>query len=192
MRIVGGQFRGRRLETPKDDRIRPTSDRAREAIFNLLSHNAPAALDGTSVLDLFAGSGALGFEALSRGAADVTFVDKESSSLALARRNADMLGVEDRARFVRSDIMRIGTAREASALVFCDAPYGKGLTQIALARALDNGWVADEATLVIEVGGEEDLVLPPALAVVTERVYGAATVVIAAYRSHQNISVPPT
>ena len=179
MRIVGGRFRGRRLETPKDQRIRPTSDRAREAIFNLLAHHASEALDGTRVLDLFAGSGALGLEAISRGAAQVTFVDKDPKSLALARRNAEALGVD--AIFLRADATHLPPAPAPAALIFCDAPYEKGLTEPALASAVEHGWVSDGTVLVIETGAGEEVTLPDGFTVLTERTYGAAKVMILQY-----------
>lgn len=188
MRIVGGQFRGRRLETPsktgKDQHIRPTSDRAREAIFNLLAHHAPEALDQTRVLDLFAGSGALGLEAASRGATHVTFVDKDPGSLALANRNAEALGVE--ASCLRADATRLPKAPDTAALIFCDAPYGKGLTAPALARARAQGWTGAGTVLVIETGADEDVALPDGFTLLTDRTYGAAKISM-----HQLFDVTP-
>ena len=179
MRIVGGRFRGRRLETPKDQRIRPTSDRAREAIFNLLAHHASEALDGTRVLDLFAGSGALGLEAISRGAAQVTFVDKDPKSLALARRNAEALGVD--AAFLRTDATRLPPAPKPASLVFCDAPYGKSMTAPALVRAMERGWISDGTVLVVETGANESVTMPDGFITLTDRTYGAARVMILQY-----------
>ena len=188
MRIVGGRFRGRRLETPpknsKDQRIRPTSDRAREAIFNLLAHHAPEALDSTRVLDLFAGSGALGLEAVSRGAAQVTFVDQDPRSLALAKRNAETLDAD--AAFIRADATRLPQAPAPAALIFCDAPYGRGLTEPALASAVERGWINDGTVLVIETSADEEVALPDGFTVLTNRTYGAAKISI-----YQLLNVTP-
>jgi 16S rRNA (guanine966-N2)-methyltransferase len=178
MRIVGGQFRGRRLEAPKDRSIRPTSDRAREAIFNLLAHHAPKGLDGAAVLDLFCGSGALALEALSRGAASACLVDSNSQSLSLARRNVMALGVEDKTTFLCADATRLGKARQAYDFVFCDAPYGKGLTVPAVEQALAKGWLVPGGLVVIETGADEEMDLPGPFDVLTERTYGAARVIL--------------
>ena len=179
MRIVGGDLRGRRLEAPKNQRIRPTSDRTRESVFNLLAHHAPDAVEGAAVLDLFAGTGALAFEALSRGAASACLVDKESASLSLARRNAAALGVEKQVTFLRADATRLGQARESFSLVFCDAPYERNLTQPALERASGNGWMGAGSVVVAEIAAQESLPLPDRYALLAERTYGAARVIIA-------------
>ncbi len=123
MRVVGGSLGGRRLETPRPDAVRPTSDRAREAIFNMLVSLQP--LDGAVVLDLFAGSGALGIEALSRGAAHVTFVDCDAAACRTITTNLTALGITERATVVRSDVLRfLDAQRDSVDLAFADPPYG--------------------------------------------------------------------
>ena len=150
MRIIGGRHRGLMLASvgagDAEARLRPTSDRVRESLYNLLAHGdygAPPPPGGRRVLDLFAGTGALGLEALSRGAAFATFVDSGPKALALLRRNIGLLGAEEAARVISRDATRLGRNHEAPAdLVFLDPPYGRGLGEAAIASALAGGWVA--------------------------------------------------
>lgn len=137
MRIVGGEFRGRTLAAPKSDDIRPTTDRARESLFNILSHAYPEALDGTRVLDLFAGTGAIGLEALSRGCRQVLFVEQGVEGRGLLRINIEALGLQGRAKIFRRDATDLGPVgtMEPFHLVFADPPYGKGLGERALSAA---------------------------------------------------------
>ena len=137
MRIVGGRWGGRTLQGPKRDGIRPTSDRLREALFNILAHAYGDPVSGARVLDLFAGSGALGLEALSRGAAFVLFVDDGAEARALIRQNVETLGAAGVTRIFRRDATRLGDVHpnEPFSLVFLDPPYGKGLAEKALASA---------------------------------------------------------
>ena len=139
MRIVGGKHRGRRLEAPTDLRIRPTSDRAREALFNILAHGRFAAdhrslLPGARVLDAFCGTGALTFEALSRGAEKAILLDNDPDAIKLARTNAALLGVNAQVDIRRADARHPGPAPWAATLAFLDPPYGQGLVETALAR----------------------------------------------------------
>ena len=153
MRIVGGRFRGRALATPGDDRTRPTSDRVRESVFNILAHGiADFSLEGGRVLDLFAGTGALGLEALSRGAAFALFVDDGVEARALLRQNVEALGLGGATRIFRRDATKLGPAHplEPFSLVFADPPYGKGLAEQALVSAREGGWLAKEALIVVE------------------------------------------
>jgi 16S rRNA (guanine966-N2)-methyltransferase len=182
MRIVGGSRRGTRLaevgEGDEAARLRPTSDRTREAIFNLLAHKGlaePAPPIGMRVLDLFAGTGALGLEALSRGAAEAVFVETGRPALALLRQNLARLAPE--ARMIAADATRLGPCPCAPFdLVFLDPPYGRGLGEQALASALTGGWLAPRALIVWEEGA---LIVPPAgLTLLDARRYGAATVSI--------------
>lgn len=149
MRIVAGIYGGRRLFEPKNNDIRPTSDKIRGAVFNMLASRG--AVEGAYVLDAFCGSGALGLEALSRGAAGCTFIDKSRESLDLARKNGDMLGVA--AHYILKDFTKIGT-RTASlspaSLVFLDPPYRMELVQVALKILVDGNWLADGARIVCE------------------------------------------
>ncbi len=181
MRIVAGQYKGKPLIAPPGQATRPTSDRARESIFNILQHAAWAPeLDGARVLDLFAGSGALGLEALSRGAAYCLFVETDEAARGAIRDNVEALHLFGCTRIHRRDAAGLGP-RPASAgppfdLAFLDPPYAKGLGERALGEILAHGWLAPGAALVFERGaGEADLV-PQGFEVVDERVYGAAKV----------------
>lgn len=152
MRIVGGAFRGRALKGPASQATRPTSDRLREALFNVLAHAYDDAADGARVLDLFAGTGALGLEALSRGAAFALFVEEAVEARALIRENVEALRLTGVTRIFRRDATRLGDcpAGEAYSLVFCDPPYGKGLAEAALLSAHAGGWLAPDALVVVE------------------------------------------
>src|ERR671916_2420595 len=146
MRIVGGRFRGRALKGPASDAIRPTSDRLRETIFNILAHGYGDPVSGARVLDLFAGTGAMGLEALSRGAAFALFVDDSAAARGIIRENVEALGVGGESRLFRRDPTRLGPAapNEPFALVFCDPPYGKGLAERALASCAEGGWIVPD------------------------------------------------
>jgi len=152
MRIVGGSLRGRPLATPRTDAIRPTSDRTREAVFNVIAHAWPQKLDGARVLDLFSGTGALGLEALSRGAAQCLFIEESAEGRGLIRTNIEEFGLQGRAKIFRRDATRLGEAGTIAPfdLVFADPPYGKGLAERALQSALAGGWLAADALVIIE------------------------------------------
>lgn len=152
MRIVGGAFRGRALVGPRSDDIRPTTDRTRESLFNILSHAHPEALDGTRVLDLFAGTGALGIEALSRGCRQALFVENGAEGRGLLRTNIEALGLQGRAKIFRRDATDLGPAgtTEAFDLLFADPPYGRGLGEKALAAAATGGWLVPGALVILE------------------------------------------
>lgn len=155
MRIVGGDFRGRTLAGPKTQSIRPTSDRLRESLFNILVHAHGDKVQGARVLDLFAGTGALGLEAVSRGAAYALFVDEGVEARGLIRRNIEELGLTGRTRLFRRDATKLGPAGTVPPfdLVFADPPYGRGLGEPALAAALEGGWLAEDALCVLEESG---------------------------------------
>lgn len=159
MRIVGGKFRGRTLKTPATQQIRPTTDRTREALFNILAHTHADALDNTRVLDLFAGTGAVGFEALSRGAQFVLFVEQSAEGRGLLRSNMDNLGVQGQTKVFRRDATSLGSAgtMQPFQFVFADPPYGKGLGERALQSAAKGGWLTPGALVVLE---EQDGVTP--------------------------------
>jgi 16S rRNA (guanine966-N2)-methyltransferase len=181
MRIVGGSHRGRRLVAPPGELVRPTSDRAREALFNILSHGTFAA-DGSPfaerpVLDAFAGTGAFGLEALSRGAAAAAFIESDRAALAALRRNVGMLGEGDRARIVAGDATRPPRAAFACAVAFLDPPYRSGLALPALSALAVAGWLTPDALAIVEVAAREELPLPAGFIIMDERVYGAARLV---------------
>ncbi|MFN3351540.1 16S rRNA (guanine(966)-N(2))-methyltransferase RsmD [Pseudorhodoplanes sp.] len=152
MRIVGGRFRGRTLTGPKSHGIRPTSDRTRESIFNILAHAYGDPVGGGRVLDLFAGTGALGLEALSRGAAFALFVDDGAEARALIRQNIEALGTAGISRIFRRDATKLGDVHPNApfSLVFLDPPYGKGLAEKALVSARAGGWLNEDALIVVE------------------------------------------
>jgi 16S rRNA (guanine966-N2)-methyltransferase len=152
MRIVGGKFRGRALKSPSSDAIRPTADRLRESIFNILAHAYADPVSDARVLDLFAGTGALGIEAMSRGARFALFVEDAAEARALIRENVEALALPGITRLFRRDATNLGDAKpvEPFDLVFCDPPYGHGLAEKALASARAGGWLAPGALIVVE------------------------------------------
>ena len=181
MRIVGGRHRGRRLYAPPGDAVRPTSDRAREALFDILSHGDFAArgipFAEETVLDAFAGTGALGLEALSRGAARAVFFEQNREALAALRRNVASLGEGDRAQILPYDATRPPRAALQCAVVFIDPPYRSGLAGPALEAIDATGWLSPDALAVIEIRAREEFYLPTSFTRLDERVYGAARLV---------------
>ncbi|HKS20881.1 MAG TPA: 16S rRNA (guanine(966)-N(2))-methyltransferase RsmD [Bradyrhizobium sp.] len=152
MRVVGGRLRGRNLASPLSREIRPTADRLRESVFNILVHAYDDPIEGARVLDLFAGTGALGIEATSRGAKFTLFVDNGAEARALLRNNVEALGLGGVTKVYRRDATDLGPAHpvEPFSLVFLDPPYGKGLAEKALASLRDGGWLVPGALLVVE------------------------------------------
>jgi 16S rRNA (guanine966-N2)-methyltransferase len=181
MRIVGGRHRGRRLLAPPGDTVRPTSDRAREALFNILSHGRLAAggipFAGAAVLDAFAGTGALGLEALSRGAAEAVFFERDPEAIAFLRKNVATLGESARAQIMPYDATRPPRAGLRCALAFLDPPYRSGVAAAALEAIEAAGWLTPDALAVIELGAREQFELPAGFTLLDERVYGAARLV---------------
>ncbi len=159
MRVVGGEFRGRSLATPKSQDIRPTSDRLRQTLFDILAHAHDDKLKGGRVLDLFAGTGALGIEALSRGAAYALFVEDGVEARGLIRQNIETLGLTGRSRVFRRDATALGPAGTVppADLVFADPPYEKGLGELALAGARDGGWLNPGALCILEESAKAPL-----------------------------------
>ena len=181
MRIVGGSHKGTRLAAPASRAIRPTSDRTREALFNILAHGIEGFdLDGARVLDLFAGTGALGLEALSRGAGYALFIDNGSDGRALIRRNVETLGLTGCTRVWRRDATRLGEAghMEPFDLVFADPPYGRGLGEIALASAFEGGWLQPGAVAVLEEASDSEVSDIRGLEALDRRAYGDTQLVI--------------
>ncbi|MBN8998683.1 MAG: 16S rRNA (guanine(966)-N(2))-methyltransferase RsmD [Rhizobiales bacterium] len=174
VRIVGGEFRGRSLAAPSSQAIRPTADRLRESLFNVLAHGYGDPVAGARVLDLFAGTGALGLEALSRGAAFALFVDEGVEARGLIRRNIEALGLTGRSKLYRRDATRLGPASPMPPfdLVFADPPYRRGLGEAALAAALAGGWLAAGALAVLEEGGDAEIAVPAGLDLVERRAAG--------------------
>ncbi len=184
MRVVGGQLRGRPLASPRDERLRPTSDRVREAIFNILAHGIPDfTLPGAKVIDLFAGTGALGIEALSRGAAFCLFVEQDAEARGLIRRNIEAFGLSGVTRIFRRNAADLGGAgsRDRFTLLFADPPYGRGLAERALASAADGGWLAEGAVAVVEEAKTSVIVLPAGFTEVDRRVWASTQVIFARF-----------
>lgn len=181
MRIVGGNHRGRRLETPTGRDVRPTSDRTRQSLFNILAHGDWSAdggdvLTDADVLDAFCGTGALALEALSRGARRALFLDKARASLDLARRNAAALGETDRCQFVLGDAARPTKAPFAATLAFLDPPYGQDLAPSALTGLSGAGWLAPGALVCVELGAGDPFLIPTGFTQMDERDYAQARV----------------
>jgi 16S rRNA (guanine966-N2)-methyltransferase len=188
VRIVGGQFRGRSLAVPAHEGTRPTSDRAREAVFNILAHGIPGfELAGARVLDLFAGTGALGLEALSRGAAFCLFVEQEVEARALIRRNVEALGLTGVTKVFRRDATNLGPAGRngGCTLAFLDPPYGQGLAERALASAADGDWLAPGAIAVIEERKGTSVSLPADFDAFDQRSWGDTQALFARFAGRQ-------
>jgi 16S rRNA (guanine966-N2)-methyltransferase len=162
MRVVGGKLRSRPIAGPKSDAVRPTSDRLREALFNILTHSYGDPVTGARVLDLFAGTGALGIEAISRGADYALFVDEGVEARALLRDNVESLGLGGVTRIFRRDASKLGPAHplDPFSLVFLDPPYGKGLAEKSLISARNGGWLMPEALLVVEEAADAGVNTP--------------------------------
>ena len=185
MRIVGGRLRGRPLAGPRTNAIRPTSDRLRESLFNILFHAHALPAAETRVLDLFAGTGALGLEAISRGAPYALFVDNSVEGRGAIRQNIESLGLTGATRILRRNADELGPAGTIQPfdLVFCDPPYGKGLGEAALQSAAAGGWLNPGALCVLEErNGGAELVLPKGFAVLDRREAGDSQLLFAGWK----------
>jgi 16S rRNA (guanine966-N2)-methyltransferase len=179
MRVIGGKHRGRAIEGPAGEGVRPTSDRARESLFNILEHgrfseDGTSLLPGARVLDVFSGTGAFAIEALSRGAADATLIDNDPAAMALARRNLRTLGETAHATLVQADATRPPPAPRLHEIVFLDPPYASGLGVPALEALAAAGWLAPGAVCIVETGSKERFAPPQGFLVLDERRYGRA------------------
>lgn len=182
MRIIGGRHRGRPIRAPRAEGLRPTADRVREAVFNILRHGLEwVGFDGECVLDVFAGTGAYGLEALSRGARFATFVDRDPAALLAIRRNAAALGEARSVALLKLDASRLPPPSRIvgapGCVAFLDPPYESGLAVPALQGLASRRWLDGGAVAVVEIGEREPFSPPPAWEVVTDRLYGAARVV---------------
>jgi 16S rRNA (guanine966-N2)-methyltransferase len=176
VRIIAGKLKGRLLTAPAGRLTRPTSDRARETLFNILAHGkaGEAALEGAVVLDAFAGAGTLGFEALSRGAGRVIFLDDWRGAIKCIENNARKMGVEGDIGLVCADATKPPLAREACRIALLDPPYESGLAQPALTALARKGWLVPKALAVVEVAAKEPFQPPEGFSLVHERAVGAA------------------
>lgn len=175
MRVVGGRFRGRALAAPRHEGVRPTSDRVREAMFNILQHGVDGfSLDGVRTIDLFAGTGALGLEALSRGAGYCLFVEEAPEARALIRTNIEAMGLTGVTRIFRRDAADLGPAGTMTpyGLAFLDPPYGQGLGEKALIQLRNGGWLVPGAVIVLEERARLDVTLPEGFNEIDRRSWG--------------------
>lgn len=186
MRVVAGKHRGRHLLAPEGSATRPTSDRARQALFDILMHRAEtrAAIVGGRVLDAFAGTGALGIEALSRGAEQAIFMENAPRALAALRRNLTSLGESAAAAVTQADATDPPRAEEFATAIFLDPPYGAGSIVPAIGALHRQGWIGPKTILVVESGGAEEIALPPSFETLDERRYGAARIRIGRWREN--------
>jgi 16S rRNA (guanine966-N2)-methyltransferase len=180
MRIVAGKLRSRPLAGPKSDAVRPTNDRLREALFNVLTHSYGDPITGARVLDLFAGTGALGIEAISRGAAYALFVDEGVEARALLRDNIESLGLGGVTRIFRRDATRLGPAHpiEPFSLVFLDPPYSKGFAEKSLVSAREGQWLTSGALIVVEEAANAGFQAPEGFVELERRKYDDTEFVI--------------
>ena len=179
MRIVAGKFRGRALVAPDSEGLRPTSDRVRESVFNILSHGIEDfSLDGARVIDLFAGTGALGLEALSRGASYCLFVEDAADARALIRRNVEAFGLTGETRIFRRDASDLGPAGNLGKydIAFLDPPYGKGLGEKALGILASGGWLNPGSIAVFEEREGAVIALPDGFSEIDKRSWGGTEV----------------
>ncbi len=182
MRIISGKHKGRRIDLGKDGgkTIRPTSEFARQAIFNILIHGKHGlngeTFEGKHVLDVFCGTGAFGLEALSRGAAQVTFIDHSRDAITLARQNAAHMHEEASSLFVHADATKLGKAKQPARLVFLDPPYFGKLITPALESLRAGGWISPDGIVVVEHDVKEEVKLPEGYALLDERRYGRAVI----------------
>jgi 16S rRNA (guanine966-N2)-methyltransferase len=185
MRIVGGRLRGRSLAAPTSQAIRPTADRLRESLFNILVHAYDDPIAGARVLDLFAGTGALGLEALSRGAAFALFIDEGAEARALLRENVTTLGLGGITRIFRRDATRLGPAHpiEPFSLIFLDPPYGHGLAEQALASARAGGWLAPGAMMIVEEAAKPGFTAPTGFDELERRNYDDSALIVLQHRA---------
>ena len=172
MRIIAGEWRGRKLTAPKGDATRPTADRTRETLFSMLASRL-GSFEDLAVADLFAGSGALGLEALSRGAAHCLFVENDGAALDTIRANIAALKARDRATVQAGSVMSLGPAKQPHDLILLDPPYGTGAGQVALDRMIRLGWIGEATWIALETAKDEDVAVK-LLAVDAERKVGKA------------------
>jgi 16S rRNA (guanine966-N2)-methyltransferase len=187
MRIVGGRLKGRTLLGPKSDAIRPTSDRLRESLFNILVHSYDDPLPGGKVIDLFAGTGAFGLEAISRGAEFCLLVDDGAQARALIRENVEALGLGGVTKIFRRDARRLGDAPPGPpyTLAFLDPPYDRGLAEPALTSLARGGWLAPEALAIVEEAAAACFEPPPFFETLERRDFGETELIFLRFQPEQ-------
>jgi 16S rRNA (guanine966-N2)-methyltransferase len=174
MRIIGGTYRGKKLITPPNATIRPTTDRMKETLFNMLEHGAGPGIRGSRILDLFAGTGALGIEALSRNAEHVTFVDNDRAAMQLVKDNTALIGTPDNASYITLDGAKISSST-AYDIILIDPPYNIGLIQSALQNIMDRAMLSDGGVIVIEYSSNEEMEIPGQFTEIKKKTMGEAT-----------------
>lgn len=174
MRVIGGIYKGRALKAPLSQDIRPSSDRLRESLFNILAHSYEDVCEDGRVLDLFAGTGALAIEALSRGARLAALVDMSIEARGIIRANLDALSLGGVAKLLKRDATKLGavTNYQPFTLVFCDPPYNKGLAEMALLSALKGGWLAKDALIIVEESSKAGFAVPEGFTLLETRAMG--------------------
>ncbi len=179
MRIIAGKFKSRRIFAPKIDIVRPTSDKMRETIFNILCHNnhLPLNLKNSSVLDLFSGSGAMSFEAISRGAKNATLIESNKDCISVINKNAEILGVNNIIKIIQLDATQLPINTINHNYCFIDPPYFKGFTEPALISAQKKGWLAPKATIVCELSKSDNFYKPENMDIVYERKLGNSQII---------------
>lgn len=183
MRIIGGQYRGKKLFSPDSDKVRPTSDRAREALFNILNTRLNEPWAECALLDVFSGTGAFGLEALSRGAKKVCLIDSDTKSLL---KNVALFTKEkDKIKILHTDATKLPSATEQYDILFMDAPYNKGLSEIALQQVAQKNWLKKGAICLVEVEKTEQISIPSCYKFENERIYGLAKVIFLIYDPEQ-------
>ena len=190
MRLVAGRHRGRRLEAPPGRDTRPTADRVRQALFDILAHSPHCDLEGASVVDAFAGSGALGLEALSRGAERVAFLETHPAALAAIRANVATLGEAARAHPLRADATRPGPAPWPSEIALLDPPYRGGLAGPCLSALAAAGWLCPRGLAVVELAADEAFDTPAGFTLVDRRRHGAAALLFLTWGQDEGTAVP--
>lgn len=182
MRIIAGSYRGKKLITPSDAKVRPTAERAREALFSII-YSRFGGVQNFKVLDVFAGTGAFGFEALSRGAECVAFIDIDP---VLVRKNAALFPQEQaKISVIKADALKLPVARKKYNFLFMDAPYSKNLSLPAILQILTKGWLEDGAVCLIETRHDEAFEIPAVLTLLEERVYGIAKIGFYIYKKEK-------
>ncbi len=179
MRIVGGRNRGRGLLAPKGQTTRPTSDRTRESVFNILNSRLDGGFQGVTVVDLFSGTGALALEALSRGAQYAVLVDNDRSAIKIIDENVQTLGETDNVFLLKRDATQLGALPphiSPAGLVFLDPPYGKDLVEPALTSLRENNWLIEGALCIIEAATKESFECPAGFEQIDQRKYGKAAI----------------
>ena len=187
MRIIAGEWRGRRIAAPKGDATRPTADRTRETLFSMLVSRL-GSFDGLRIADLFAGSGALGLEALSRGAARCVFVEQDSAALAAIRANIETLAARDQGAVRAGSVMALGPSPESYDLLLLDPPYETGAGQVAIDRLRRLGWIGPQTWITLEVSAKERVELK-GFTIEAERKIGKAKLVMLRLADHESASL---